>query len=332
MLTPCASRRVWGPALLAFALFAAAVQIVWTRACRARPDPGRNPFLKRGWYDYVRNTPPRDAGEALFVVIGNSQGYGIEVASTNAYPAVLQRMLREEGRRCRVANWSVHGGQYADLITLAAAARDKDPTAIIVVVTPAFQRQPAPGGEARARWSSDVYYLLSHESIRSRMPPDILATMTDLSLRFDFTLARLWAGWRIRNLPTAYLAERKALTPYFPEHGNLSWIISRRRMPPPPPDPAEHSSRPPDRRRAAAFLGVATNASPSVFFVSMPVHSKRETLRVEDWPWIEQLCREHGVRPLDFRRALPNSCFTSPAHLRAAGHREMAARLREVLP
>ncbi len=132
--------------LAALGLAEAAARVV--DAGREKPSSytaDRNPAYRRDFWAYTQPQPIRE-DQRLIIVISNSQGFGPELGkieqlgqAPGLYTAQLQRQLNDtltgdpNSDRIIVANWSIAGGNGAELMLLAARAAAHEPDAVFIV-------------------------------------------------------------------------------------------------------------------------------------------------------------------------------------------------------
>ena len=299
---------------------------VWTTRL---PDHSRNPGFRRGWYEFVRTTPPRQAGEKLVLIISNSQGYGREVNESETYAMRLQALLRAQGQPARVVNWSIPGGQFFDFLMLAAAARDLQPDVLVLPLASVVFSLPDRPHEGPDSWTSDLHHLLSVGAIRRRLASADRQSRLTVSLWGDILIGRAWPIWRWRQWPAAWLARHAQLAPLLPDDVGASWYG---------PPPRRFLQPPPERamllqsNQAERFLDLAQPVAPRIILVNQPRHSTwlAQTDRV--WAPLTELAQARGIEVIQLQHTVPDDSYLTATHLDRAGHDIFARRLLEHLP
>jgi hypothetical protein len=325
---------VWVWLAMALVVGACACTMAWKVWLGQHSSEFRNPCRGRGWMDYVLQTEPRRANEELILVLSNSQGVGVEVTPEKTYSAQLQELRQEVGRSTRVVNWSVPGWRYADMITIAAAAKRIEASAIVVVLMPdSFEVRELPP-HALQQWSSDLYYLLGNRDVRAGIPESVRAEITDMPLWANIAAGTMWPAWRARTLPAALISRYTPWGFCFDLDNMMTWFgPARPRDFPTKPD-VKGKRLDGDEKRAATFLDVVCKAAPVVQVVNIPIQKRyREADDPAEWMVIEAECRKRGVSTWDWAEQVPEPYFARAiAHFTQDGHRMMAAKLDRVLP
>ncbi len=332
------TRRGWFPVsilsvlLLLIVATALIVDLAWKAWYAGLADTGRNPWFRRAWSDYVDHTPPRREGERLIILLSNSQGYGREMACEDTYAGQLRSRFAVADTPTRIVNWSVPGGQFTDLITLAAAARSKQPSSIIAVVSPGSFTVPESVERALALWVSDTYRLLADPTIREALPEPLLQEARDLRLRIDIAAGRMGAAWRIRTLPSALLACNPSLAPFFHPQESINWFGRQPGLDAWTPVWRTSPNRTFEMWRYEAFLDQLTQAAPVSILIDMPLTERVRAGRTTPPDILAAAAAARGVRYLDLSADIPDQSFITATHLNLAGHDAFAARLARELP
>lgn len=316
------ARLFWMLLAAGLLLALAGGHLLYQHAAQEVEGARRNPNFRRGWPEYIASFPPRREGELVVLVLANSQGYAPEIPSRQAYPALLQHLLRQSGLPARVVNWSAPAGQYFDFLLFAAAARDLRPDHILVVTsTGMFGASSVPRRE-RAAWASDAHHLLADGEFRHRLPPRHRSAWLPAALWPDLMLARLYPAWRWRTRPVERAARRPPALWLLP--GGGQWLRTQRNIPGVLPPPERLSFQ------KAAFLDFAhvlQAACPDVTMVRMPLRSDRRQLGGLSWKPFQTHCRDAGLNALDLARLVPDAEFITYSHMQVEGHRRVAAAL-----
>jgi len=116
--------------LLAGVELSALVVGAWTREAR-RPVASRD----LPTYRYPRAGDPGDTDALQIVAVGDSWTWGHAVPPEDAYPAQLERMLREAGRDVQVSNLGEPGATPLRSAQLLRVWLDQHPADLVVVLT-----------------------------------------------------------------------------------------------------------------------------------------------------------------------------------------------------
>jgi len=301
------------------------------RAWTPDPDASRNPAFRRNWPAWIAAAEPKRAGETLVVLLGNSQGFGREVAERDVYAARLGPLVAERsGRPARVVNWAVPGGGALEYVIAAAAAHRLRPDVVLLVSGPGnFKRATWKEPASLGRTGSDLRFALADASIVERLPARFRDRFVHANDRVDAWLAGTIPLWRYRDLPRSWLLTAFPLLAAFEkDRGQDRWYFdhgeAERRIEPWKPWPASPALRDVVVDALAAHDGRA-------IVVRMPVHS---TLQGHHPAWLPRLARRAtrlGVESVDLRHALPDDVFQTASHLDARGHARLAAMLAEIV-
>lgn len=283
-------------------------------------EAARNPNFLRGWVEYT--TPrPRAAGERLIVLISNSQGFAHEYEDAAvSFPSRMREALSRmrPAERWTVLNWSVPGGQGAEMAVLGARAAAHRPDLVIYVVhTVNFTGSVSMRGKTRplTYGISDVGELAYFGSVRRRLSAEFLE-------RFQVSDPTTWL---MAHVGLVRLRSRIIE----PREGAWTWKLGER--------PIEAQPAP---WKAGAWTAEADallrecvraprrgRAKPPVAVVSMPL--RRPSYLPEDWAERARfskraraaLARERGVTVIDAVGLVEPSLFCTHTHLRPEGHR-----------
>jgi len=66
--------------------------------------------------------------------------------------------------------------------------------------------------------------------------------------------------------------------------------------------------------------------------INMPLHSTWRQVDPSAWNALAAICREKGIRAIDFSEAIPDTEFITGSHLNREGHARMARLLHEQVP
>jgi hypothetical protein len=289
----------------------------------------RNPFWFRGWFDYVTETRPKQPGETLVLVLGNSQAFGFECAPGRIYPSRLDGELERLGHKpVRVVNWALPGGAGPEFPILAvAAARLKPDVTLCVLHQENFKAEFAGhGGRVMPLDAlfTDAHQLVSLSRVRDRVSPWYRATFLRPTLVARAYLAQAWHPLLYRERPLAELSRYPALKPYV--QVNLWGEFNL----PPAFAPKQGASGggvelSPDLVREY-FQLIGKLPARKIFFAA-PVRGEGDTGYDRVAASMVDQARAAGLEADDWTHALPDECFLSYAHFNDKGQREMARLL-----
>lgn len=337
---PPGARGARGAVLLSLALVAA-VNVVGAAALDARflngDQRARNPNFRRLWPEYVLHTEPKRDGEALVVLITNSQGYGPELPERFIYPVRLEQLLTERWQKpVRVVNWSVQSGNATDFVTLAAAAPRLDPDVTLVIASPRnFGRQfrMQQGEPIGLDYGlPDIPRLIGYADVRELLPASYTAQYVHPNELLDTALARVMPLWRYRDLPQLVAFDYPALRHFTRGADQQNW---RHREP----------AAPTWREQALQDLPVPLLSWELVdelaetlaelpgrrIFALMPSHSTTN----HDFPSFPRRAGAHfeaaGVESWDLSGVVEDRHFITVSHMKETGHEAFAHVLAERL-
>lgn len=315
--------------LRAAAVAAALLIIAEFSAGRARPHLpsateggfARNPHYARGWPEYTRPDPASPSrSERLVIAISNSQGFLRERSDgSEAWPRKLAAELDALGMSAQVLNWSMPGGNGAEMTLLAARARAHDPELILLVsyndnFGDRWRRLPLSYGY------SDAHHLAYLPEVRSRLPLDLLVATSGYDplgwLGAHSSLLWLrnrWGDvgerWSWSVIEPAHRARSRAAGTATVKEGGRFTLLG-------------------DFLRAA---GAEESDGPSLMIVGMPlcaeVFRNREAAGAFVNAAAERLAGKPRARALDATALVPDEEFYGARHLRPAGHARFAAWL-----
>lgn len=98
----------------------------------------------------VSNVEPKDAPEKLIIAFGDSLTAGYGLPASEAYPALLEALLREKGFSVRVVNSGVSGETTRGNLERAAFIRSQDPDLVLLGIGGNDMLRQLPVSETRA--------------------------------------------------------------------------------------------------------------------------------------------------------------------------------------
>lgn len=325
-------------AFAAFVMLAAGVNIVlcfWFDRWHAGLSDRRNPHFRRTWVEHVYGASPKQDGEKLIVIIGNSQGYGREIEDGRTYAALLERSLSSKsGATVRVLNWSIPGGAGPEFVLLAAAAIRVRPDAVVLVSSPGnyarMRSDPGSGGSGCARWASDAHFLLAFHDVRRYIPEPFIRRFTSCATRAEAWIGRFFRLWRYRDLPASWVSFHGWFS--LPENrlraGRWTWFFRNsetrrgRRLPP---------AGGLDLASLDFFLEALSGTRFRKVFVLMPVHSAARGRYPDFAGEVRSRFDEAGGELWDLSSTVSDGHFLSVSHMNEQGHIRMAHLLEERL-
>jgi hypothetical protein len=281
----------------------------------------RNPHYARGWPEYTRPDPPVTPRTGrLVIVISNSQGFLRERSdASEAWPSRLAAELDALGAPTRVLNWSMPGGNGAEMTLLAARAHAHDPDLIMLVsyndnFGDRWRRLPLSYGY------SDAHHLAYLPEVRARLPLDLLVATSGYDplgwLGAHSSLLWLrnrWGDvgerWSWSVIEPAHRARSRAAGTASVKEGGRFTLLG-------------------DFLRAA---GAEEGDGPALMVVGMPlcaeVFRNREVAGAFVIAAEERLAGRPRARVLNATALVPDEEFYGARHLRPAGHARFAAWL-----
>lgn len=323
--TERSGRSVLRAALTAVALLAAAELAARGLQPRlpsaAEGGFARNPHYARGWPEYTRpdaERAPRDV--PLVIAISNSQGFLRERSdAAEAWPSRLAAELAALGAPARVLNWSMPGGNGAEMTLLAARAHAHDPDLVLLVsyndnFGDRWRRLPLSYGY------SDAHHLAYLPEVRAHLPLDLLVATSGYDplgwLGAHSSLLWLrnrWGDvgerWSWSVIEPAHRARSRAAGTATVKEGGRFTLLG-------------------DFLRAA---GAEESDGPALMVVGMPlckeVFRNREVAGAFVIAAEERLASRPRSRVLNATALVPDEEFYGARHLRPAGHARFAAWL-----
>lgn len=98
----------------------------------------------------VLNVPPENAPEKLIIAFGDSLTAGYGLPASEAYPALLEALLREKGFSVRVVNSGVSGETTRGNLERAPFIRSQDPDLVLLGIGGNDMLRQLPVSETRA--------------------------------------------------------------------------------------------------------------------------------------------------------------------------------------
>ena len=304
------------------------------------PATMRNHHYARGWLEHAGEARPRGTNENLVVLIGNSQGFGLEVSDAQSYARLLQDHLTRRWGNTRVLNWCLPGATGQEFVILAARAQRLNPDVLLLVTGPgnfdaalgefdAREKQPKP-------WLSDVYRLLGDPKVRRRLPRSFLSQYFSLSDFVDGGLSNTSKLWRHRHVPVSWFAQFRTFQQFEPsmQREAILWPL---RIPGYTPQEAISAPTQEDIRAVSPtllnhYLDVAGKVARHRYFVVMPLHSLRRRDVTESVSAFRRLADHPNHQFLDISALVPDDSFITPTHVDAQGHISIAGTIAARLP
>jgi hypothetical protein len=290
----------------------------------------RNPGLKNFWVEHTYQTNLKQLGEALVIVISNSQGYAKGLPDHQIYPSLLEQSLNSNpASPVRVLNWSIWGGKGPEFILLAAAASRLNPDALILVAgaesfSARHMIQNAETG-SHLPWGSDTSLLLGYSEVREKISSSYLTHFFNLNDALEITVARLWPPWRFRHLPLEktrnslgfYLPVknlRKKLLPY----GQIHRDFRQQQM------DLDRIQYPVSEKLLDWFIDATAGISGRMIFVEIPRCDGEVGTRTLPGYEIQTFFQDHGFETWEFPNQLSREDYQTPLYFSVKGHQRFA--------